>query len=224
MTDAQLNATSISQRLSLENALNEISVEFVAGQLCLDFANAADWHASAQPIELVPTYTHLVAWARLRDVLDADTAAHLIALAAERPAEADAVHRRAIALREAIYRLFSDRQHGKPVHPATLATINAELQCAFDHLRVSEPPFAWEWTDTNAALDQFLWPVARSVAELLTSPDVERVRECAGDPCGWLFLDTSRNRSRRWCSMESCGNRAKARRHYERSRSARTTR
>ncbi|MCL4370559.1 MAG: CGNR zinc finger domain-containing protein [Chloroflexi bacterium] len=63
-----------------------------------------------------------------------------------------------------------------------------------------------------------LWPVARSAGELLTSSELGRVRKCAGYPCGRLFLDTSRNQSRRWCDMKSCGNLAKARRHYARIR------
>jgi predicted RNA-binding Zn ribbon-like protein len=63
-----------------------------------------------------------------------------------------------------------------------------------------------------------LWPVARSAAELLSSESVDRVRECASSTCTWLFIDDSRNRRRRWCDMASCGNRAKARRYYERHR------
>ncbi|MCB0153982.1 MAG: CGNR zinc finger domain-containing protein, partial [Anaerolineae bacterium] len=59
-----------------------------------------------------------------------------------------------------------------------------------------------------------------SAAELLTSDRLNRVGQCAGESCGWLFLDTTRNHSRRWCEMEHCGNRAKAKRHYRR----RTTR
>src|SRR5690606_34555848 len=75
------------------------------------------------------------------------------------------------------------------------------------------------WPESNA-LDQVLWPVAVSAAELLTSADRERVKECAADTCNWLFLDMSRNRSRRWCDMKECGNRAKARRFYKRQRAA----
>lgn len=66
-----------------------------------------------------------------------------------------------------------------------------------------------------------LWPVARSAAELLTSPDAQRVRECALRSCSWLFVDRSRNRRRRWCDMKTCGNRAKARRHYRRKQKSR---
>ena len=79
---------------------------------------------------------------------------------------------------------------------------------------------AWAWGGDEDALDRPLWAVARAAAALLTGPGLERVRACPGVGCGWLFLDTSRNRSRRWCDMRDCGNRAKARRHYQRSRAA----
>ena len=82
-------------------------------------------------------------------------------------------------------------------------------------VRVGER-FAWDWTPENA-LDRVLWPVVRDAAELLSGEDLDRVGRCADANCGWLFLDTSRNHSRRWCSMKDCGNRAKARRHYQRT-------
>ena len=63
-----------------------------------------------------------------------------------------------------------------------------------------------------------MWPIAHEAAELLTANELGRVRECPGPNCGWLFLDMSKNRSRRWCSMEVCGNAAKARRHYQRQK------
>jgi len=84
----------------------------------------------------------------------------------------------------------------------------------------SELRFVWSRADATDSLTAPLRPVVRSAAELLTSDLVDRVRECHGDDCTWLFLDQSRNRSRRWCSMESCGNRAKVRRHYRRRQGA----
>jgi len=203
----------------LQSALGELNVEFGAGHLCLDFANTADWHASAQPIELIPSYMHLLAWAQLREALATETIQSLADLATHHPADALDALARAIALREAIYGVFSARHRERSANPANLALINEELQHAFDHLHLNGGLLAWEWQETQESLDAPLWPIVQSMADLLTSSDVGRVRECAGDPCGWLFLDTSRNRSRRWCSMESCGNRAKARRHYERTRS-----
>lgn len=195
-----------------------VEFDLSAGRLCLDFANTADWHAGDAPVELVPDYAHLIAWSRLAGLVDDEQADRFMILAARDPDAAAAVHERAIALREAIYRLFSALSHEREPNPVDLATINAELAIAFDHLLVErrDAGFAWGWRVDGRSLDRFLWPVARSAAEVLTSEDLARVRECAGEPCGWLFLDTSRNRTRRWCSMASCGNRAKARRHYER--------
>jgi predicted RNA-binding Zn ribbon-like protein len=78
----------------------------------------------------------------------------------------------------------------------------------------------WAWMTHAAALDCMLWPVVVSAASLLTSQEAGRVKECVGRACAWLFLDTTKNRSRRYCRAEGCGNRARARRHYARTRAA----
>jgi len=78
--------------------------------------------------------------------------------------------------------------------------------------------FAWDWHEADGALELPIWIVARSASTLLVSQGLRRVRECAGEKCDWLFLDASRNRSRRWCDMAACGNRAKAQRNYARRR------
>jgi predicted RNA-binding Zn ribbon-like protein len=72
--------------------------------------------------------------------------------------------------------------------------------------------FEWKWAGDEDALDRMVWPVARSAADVLVSDEGSRVRRCAGESCHWFFLDSGRNRSRRWCDMRDCGNRAKARR------------
>jgi predicted RNA-binding Zn ribbon-like protein len=218
-------STSDLPRAQLEAARADLPAAIDAGWLCLDFSNTVDWHASDHPVELVPTYIHLLAWSRTRDLLTGAQAEHLVRQASTRSADALEVYQRAISLREAIYGYFSARGRDSADDSGHLTTINAEVQRAFDHLSIDAQDggqAVWRWEDNPTALDRFLWPIARSAADLLTSPDSARVRECAGHPCGWLFLDTSRNRSRRWCSMESCGNRAKARRHYERVRSGRS--
>jgi len=194
------------------------NLDLIGGRLCLDFANTADWHAGPNPQEYLTSYTELVGWGRHAEALTSEQAECMLCLAEHQPAEAAAVLERAITLRENIYRIFVAVTKGTPPLPEDLATLNAVLNEAITHLRVvyAGSSFAWEW-DNSSALDYILWPIARSAAELLTSPDLARVRQCAGDPCGWLFLDESRNRSRRWCDMRSCGNRAKARRHYRRT-------
>jgi predicted RNA-binding Zn ribbon-like protein len=128
---------------------------------------------------------------------------------------------KAINLREAIYHILSEVSHGRHPDDKDLDTLNASLSDFMAKTRVGrrDGSFTWEWTGDRYALDRMLGPIARSTADLLTSEDLNRVGECADQSgCGWLFLDTSRNRSRRWCSMGSCGNRAKAKRHYQRSK------
>jgi predicted RNA-binding Zn ribbon-like protein len=88
-------------------------------------------------------------------------------------------------------------------------------------IRKEEAGFGWAWGGPAQALDRPLWPIARSAAELLTSDDLGCIRECASETCSWLFMDCSRNQRRRWCDMSTCGNRAKARRHYRRRQKAR---
>ena len=195
------------------------SLKLLGGRLSLDFANTADWHATDQPFEFLTSYSELVAWSQHVSILTAPKAQHLLEEAARRPAEASAVLARTIALREAVYRLFSAISHGLSPQADDLAILNAELSTVLSHSQIvlTAEGFAWNRLGDEDALDQMLWPVVHDAAELLTSDELNRVGQCVDDRCGWLFLDLSRNRSRRWCSMKDCGNRAKARRHYRRS-------
>ena len=79
----------------------------------------------------------------------------------------------------------------------------------------------WSLPADGDALERPLWEVACSAADLLTSPELDRVKECASTTCEWVFLDRSKNRSRRWCDMSDCGNRAKARRFHAKKQAAR---
>lgn len=211
---------------TLALVLPEVRAPLLGGRLSLDFANTADYHASEHPIELVPSYAHVVSWAARAGALRPPDAARLLELAAAHPQRAASVHARAIVLREALFRILAGHARAAPADPADLALLNRELQRAFDALAVvaGDDGYQWQWREplTADALDAPLWPVAHDAAALLASAELARVRECAGHGCGWLFLDTSRNHSRRWCSMDACGNRAKARRHYQRERAIRT--
>jgi predicted RNA-binding Zn ribbon-like protein len=121
-------------------------------------------------------------------------------------------------MRETIHRIFSAQAAGEAPSPPDLGSLNRALPRALSKLRVEIDPSGccWIWAPREDALDSPLWPVLRSAADLLTSADAERVRECASETCRWLFLDRSRPGNRRWCDMKTCGNRAKARRHYRR--------
>jgi predicted RNA-binding Zn ribbon-like protein len=197
----------------------ERNFEFDAGRLCLDFANTLGDRPDESPHEEdLHTYADLIAWGEAADVLSTDEAEAMLQDAARRPVDAERTFARAIALREAIYRLFSAIAADTAPPADDLDAVNAAIATATARGRLAplHGHFHWQWAHDPSVLDSMLSPVAWSVAELLMSEDLHRVRECAGPDCGWLFMDTSKNGSRRWCSMETCGNRAKARRHRER--------
>jgi predicted RNA-binding Zn ribbon-like protein len=204
------------------------------GALCLDFANTLDDRPDPHPNEWLGSYADLLAFMGQSRALPEHQVARLTAEAAHAPEAAGAVLARAIEVREAIYRLFLALADGEPVPASDLAALNGALRETLAHARLvptepvpasaSDEPapglLAWGWTDDPLSLDAPLWPLVRSAADLLTSPTLSALRVCAADACAWLFLDTSRNGSRRWCSMRTCGNRAKARRHHARVRAA----
>ncbi len=192
----------------------------VGGRIALDFANTKNNRLADEPGERLAGYAGVLAWAELAEILSRAEAERLAALALSEPAEAERVFRRAIELREAIYRIFSSlAAQGTPAG-ADLDLLNREMAEAMGHLRVAKAPtgFTWDWG--GEGLDRVLWPLARDAGELLVSADWERVGECADEVCGWLFLDTSKSGRRRWCDMRDCGNRNKVRRHRERTRPA----
>ena len=195
------------------------SFEFDAGRLCLDFVNTLGDRPIAQPHqEDLHSYADLVAWSESAGILSGEEAAEYVRAAAWRPSDADAAFARAIALREVMYRVFSAVAAGAPPPTDDLAAVNVAIADAMGHARLvsAEGHFHWEWERAPSAPGSMLRPVVWSAAELLTAEELHRVHECAGHDCSWLFLDMSKNGSRRWCSMETCGNRAKARRHRER--------
>ncbi|HSE28824.1 MAG TPA: ABATE domain-containing protein [Gemmatimonadales bacterium] len=190
----------------------------IAGRLCLDFTNTASRLGTDEPIERLLSYDDLVAWALESQLIGRTEAKRLREEAARRPAEADRVLREARRLRGAIWRIFRALSRRERAEPADLETLNRILAdgMASRRLHESERGFCWIWEEQPDGLDWPLWPVAYSAAELTTTDELERVKMCEGGACGWLFVDASRNRSRRWCSMEDCGNVIKARRHYAR--------
>jgi predicted RNA-binding Zn ribbon-like protein len=189
------------------------------GRLCLSYVNTSDWHASEKPDEGLNSYGDLVRWARITDLISSSEADHLLVRAKQDSAAAEKTLAKARNLREAAYRIFFALAHQNQYESADLELINAYLGESLDHLRLlpSRTGFTWGWESDPIDLDIILWPVLRSTVDLLASAELAYVKICADDRgCGWAFLDLSRNHNRRWCSMESCGNRAKARRHYQR--------
>jgi predicted RNA-binding Zn ribbon-like protein len=189
--------------------------DFVAANASLDFANTLGGLRGGKTNEHLSGYAGLVTWAFQAGLLDRDTALALQRAAEEKPSVAGRAFARALAGREAIYGVFSAVAAGREAPPPLLELINSELPHALGRMRVkpTKQGFAWALAPGDEALDLPLWAVMRETAELLVSNQLPLVRECSGDACSWLFLDSTRNHSRLWCSMSGCGNRAKVRRH-----------
>ncbi len=194
------------------------ALPLIAGALCLDFVNTVEDHRSQHPREYLTGYAELVHWARHVEILTPQRAQQLAAAGARRRRQAAQVHQRALALRSALHHLFAAQLAGVKSKTEDMALLNEWLGKALSkgRLRPNQKDYIWQWTSEAEDLEQILYPVARSAADLLTSGRLDRLSEC--EDCGWLFIDLSRNHSRRWCSMRDCGNRAKARRHYQRTR------
>lgn len=194
--------------------------KWIGGDLSLDFNNTVDWAGlEPQAGEKLTDYGRLLDWAREGGVVNETSARSLSAASREHPNAAEEALENALQARSLIHRMFF----------AVLKdpeAVSMELD-EWNHLLAESPAqveydnnqgrFTWTWQQQDQ-FTRLLHPIVWSASQLLTSPDAARVKTCANGDCGWLFLDTSRKRNRKWCEMAVCGNRAKARRFYHRSK------
>ena len=192
-------------------------LERYGGSLCLDFINTLDWRGRAQPEEYLCRFEDLLEWSVLAGAL---TPAQAEPLARTPHSTAQKALMRAVQFREAAYRVLIAHVDGAAPHERDMEMLNAAIVQARSHakLRTVRNRFAWSLERAGDSPQMPLWTIAISLADLLTSEDLQHVRRCGSAECGWVFLDTTKNHQRRWCSMEGCGNRAKARRFYQRTR------
>lgn len=192
--------------------------ELTGGALCLDFANTMGDRPLRTEEDLV-RWSDLLAWAVQASVVSAREASPLKRWAAGAGRAAETALEEAKALRETIYRIFAALAAGRLVAAADLAALNRWLGASLTHLRAVSAAggYGWGW-EPSSDPRRLLWPVAWSAAGLLVSDERNEVRECASDRCSWLFVDRSRTKKRRWCSMRTCGNRAKVHRFQQRRR------
>jgi predicted RNA-binding Zn ribbon-like protein len=197
-------------------------MSLVGGRPVVDFVNTVSDRSTGVPYDRLRTFDDLLELCVRIELFGPAEAGRLAEAAAARPADAETALDRARQLREALFELFDAELDHRTPPPSALDIVNDVLAEGLGNRRL-EPHadgYSWGWSGRANRLDWMLWPLAWSAAELLTSSDIGRLKQCAQDDCRWIFLDLSRNRSRRWCTMEDCGNRAKARRHYHRHRTA----
>lgn len=195
--------------------------ELTGGRLCLDFANTKDQRLGEEPRELLNRYEDVLDWGVQAGALSRAEAQRLREHAAAHPIAAANALARAVEAREIIFDILSAIARARPVPSALLDALKSLVADTVEKRRLERTRggFEWRWRETDTPdFDRVLWPVVWSAAELLTSTVLDRARQCEGPGCAWLFMDTSKNRRKRWCDMSVCGNRAKARRYQERQR------
>ena len=196
------------------------SLTLVGGDLAFDFANTSSGRGWPNRQEHLRSAQNVVDWAQHAKMLGAADAEWLRAAVSADRSLARRVLRRALALRENIYAIAVEVTSGRPAPLAgveALARTHAAcLACA--KLSPFEGRYVWSWAPRENAAEAVLGPIALSALTILTQGDLSRIKQCQGEKCGWLFFDTTKNKSRRWCEMEICGNRAKQRRHSARAR------
>jgi predicted RNA-binding Zn ribbon-like protein len=192
---------------------------FPREDLCLDFSNTRSWRGSEWPTERLTTIADLFAWVSGTGTISADLLQHFETMAPAQPA----LFADAIGLRESIYRSLDGRAQGRIVDPADFSALATRIAASLprNSLAISDERLGWHVTEVRMTAEHLLSPVLWSLADLLMTRGVERIRRCVNEACLWLFRDDSKNGTRRWCDMATCGNRAKAKRHYKRARSLR---
>lgn len=203
--------------------MSEINTYMMVGErLCMDFINTVSWRESLEKRrDWFTSYEKMVDWSIHAGAITEQQANELLFKAKEKPSEAGEVLKQAIELREVMYRIFKSITQEAPIDPSDLEHFNKYVSHFYQRIKLTDEKdqFVFKFRLSEENLDMMLPPILQSAVDLLVSRnDLERVKQCEGDPCGWLFYDTSRNKSRRWCSMADCGNRAKARRFYQKER------
>jgi predicted RNA-binding Zn ribbon-like protein len=190
--------------------------------LCLNFVNTVSWRGKPHPDEYLPDVRAWLGWIREESLLSPEAWASLEERAEADGDEAQAAHARAIEFREAAYRLLLAATRREEPSAADRLLVTDVLRRALFRLRLAPDEGGWslQFEPGAAEWEAALHPIALSLAQLLTGRWLERLRACERDECLWLFLDQTKNRSRKWCDMGTCGNVVKARRSYARKKAA----
>lgn len=187
--------------------------ERVGGHPALDFVNTVhQWQDGRPGNDYLVDYAALARWHVVTGLVDARS---LRPLEACRAAAKRQAWRQAGSLREVLHRLFAGLAAGGQPAQEDLDALQKVLERTTPFRRLSVggggPGFRWDFA--GAPPVAILGPVAWCAAQLLVDGPLDRIKACPpGEGCGWLFLDLSKNRSRAWCSMKTCGNAAKVRR------------
>lgn len=204
--------------VKMKRSLPTPKFDLLAGALCLDFANTVDKRLSDHPEDKLDGYEALIAFGQQTGVFSPSEAQDLRREGMRQKEETTRVFNRAVELREIIFRILTAVATRREVAEADAAALNSALQRVNvgSIITPGKTQLAWHWVEKNTGAERFLGTIVRSAVELLTSDDIERIKQCASEKCSWLFLDRSRSSNRRWCEMRTCGSQHKAKAYYHR--------
>lgn len=197
----------------MSKASDSPAFQLVAGHPALDFVNTLDWRfRPGAPEELLTSYESVLRFAEQSELITAKQARRLLRTTSG--GDAKRILSESKELREALAEVFYADLDGSIPEPGPLKILERYFQAARSHqkLRWKKLSLAWKWPEMDSDPEIPLWLLSSGAAELMLSDDAQRVRACNSPECRWLFLDTSKNHTRRWCDMRICGNRMKARR------------
>jgi predicted RNA-binding Zn ribbon-like protein len=192
------------------------TLELVGGAFCLDFVNTINSRLYPEH-DYLTQYSDLARWANKVGILSPAQANQLEKRAKQNVEKVENALQAARTLRELLYRLFSNAAKGSEPNKKDMETFVSSYGEAISRgqLIKKDKHYTTTWK-VDESLEAVLWPIIYSAGELFLASELSQVKECPG--CGWLFLDTSKNQSRRWCSMNTCGARDKMRRYHKRQR------
>ena len=188
------------------------------GVVCFDFVNTIPDRVDGTNRDHLKNFNDLIYWAMKAKILEPSAVNALEKAGEQNQKKSRDFFAEAIALRTLIYAIFhpiSKQQKVKPVH---LAEFNALTTTYFSFLELTttKEGFAQQWSFAPNHFYSITAPILKSAHALLLSEKLSRVKECPN--CGWLFLDTTKNGKRRWCSMEDCGSTVKSLEYYYRKK------
>ena len=197
--------------------------KFIGGRLCLDFVNSVGGRKELEekpyPENIIvkdklENFNDFITWGKDIGIITEAGRKYLLNLNSSEKKETEITFKRAIELRESLFKIIYDVINNKEPDEKMIQILNREYSIANENriLVYMNNKIEWQFSRDPFKPDYLIWVIAESVVKLLSSEVISRVKICAGDDCGWLFLDTSKNKSRQWCDMKDCGNVAKVRR------------
>ena len=189
------------------------SLDLVGGALALDLTNTSSGRGTPGHQEHLRDFDTVMQWVAHARILTPDDCAYVRAAATSRPKLARAFFKRLLEIRELIWMIATALAERRPVAEKLRGALTAAHAESLRHaeIKMRDGVFIWVWDPRHDIQAAILGPITLSALTLLMEKDLSRTRRCAGQECGWLFFDTTKNKRRRWCEMRVCGNRAKVR-------------